>query len=63
MVSMEILNDAELLYNLKIRYLQDEIYTYVGPTLLVINPYKLIPNLNTKEMRRKYYEEIIESKP
>ena len=44
MVNMECLNDAELLENVKIRYLKDLIHTYVGPTLLVINPYKMIKN-------------------
>lgn len=40
MVSMDCLNEPELLHNLKIRYLRDEIFTYIGPTLLILNPYK-----------------------
>jgi myosin heavy subunit len=39
MVSMEIINDAELLFNLAARYRNNLIFTYVGPTLLVINPF------------------------
>lgn len=42
---MDYLNDAEVLYNLKKRFYQNEIQTYVGPTLLIINPYKKIENL------------------
>lgn len=40
MVDMNILNDAELLNNVHLRYAQDNIFTYVGPTLLVVNPFK-----------------------
>jgi myosin heavy subunit len=39
MVNMEILNDAELLGNLKRRFGVDLFMTYVGPTLLVVNPF------------------------
>lgn len=42
MVSMNVLNDAEILQNIKRRFSQDEIFTYIGPTLVVMNPYKLI---------------------
>lgn len=42
MVNMEILNDAELLNNLIYRFGKDFIFTYVGPTLLVLNPFKAI---------------------
>jgi myosin heavy subunit len=39
MVNMEVLNDAELLENVRKRFNHNLIYTYVGPTLLVINPF------------------------
>ncbi len=39
MVNMEIINDAELLVNIAIRYKKNIIFTYVGPTLLVVNPF------------------------
>ena len=42
MVNMDILNEAEVINNLKLRYKHDLIFTYIGPTLLVINPYKPI---------------------
>lgn len=45
MVDMEIINDAELLVNLSKRYTKNLIFTYVGPTLLVVNPFKAIPEL------------------
>ena len=42
LVNLDNLNDAELLENLRIRFLKDITQTYVGPTLLVVNPYKKI---------------------
>jgi myosin heavy subunit len=55
MVDMENLNEAELLYNIRVRYEQNKIFTYVGPTLLAINPYMLIPEL-FKEDVLKYFQ-------
>ncbi|KAL4487054.1 hypothetical protein ABPG72_001506 [Tetrahymena utriculariae] len=45
MVKMSVLNEAELIANLKIRYIQDNIFTYIGPTLIVLNPYKNLSEL------------------
>lgn len=42
MVDIENLSEAELLYNLRLRFKLDMIYTYVGPTLIVMNPYKMV---------------------
>jgi len=42
MVEIDELNNATLLYNLFKRYEKDEIYTYVGPILLAMNPFKMI---------------------
>lgn len=52
MVNMEVLNDAELLYNLQAKYEKDDIYTYIGPTLLVMNPYREIKELVGEGIRR-----------
>lgn len=40
MVEIDELNHATLLHNLFKRYCKDEIYTYVGPVLLAMNPFK-----------------------
>lgn len=40
MVKMNCLNEAEILDNIKRRYEKDTIFTYIGPTLIVVNPYK-----------------------
>lgn len=37
---MPILNEAEILNNLKMRYQMDCIYSYAGSTLISINPFK-----------------------
>ena len=51
MVEIDELNSASLLYNLGNRYAKDEIYTYVGPILLMLNPFKLIPGSVGPELR------------
>ncbi|CAD8157004.1 unnamed protein product [Paramecium pentaurelia] len=59
MVNMEILNDAELLNNLIYRFGKDIIFTYVGPTLLVINPFKQIQGLMGADIRNQYIDDIV----
>ena len=45
MVEMENLSEAELLFNLRERYSNGRIFTYVGSSLIVINPSCAIPEL------------------
>ncbi|CAD8077781.1 unnamed protein product [Paramecium sonneborni] len=59
MVDMEIINDQELLVNLKKRYQLKKIFTYVGPTLLVINPFEACPHLINQETKNKYIQQAI----
>ena len=40
MVVMDVMNEAEILWNMKKRFLKDQIYSYIGNTLLFLNPYK-----------------------
>lgn len=47
MIHMNVLNEAEILNNLDQRYAADQIFTYIGPTLIVINPYKVVDRLFT----------------
>jgi len=44
MVRMGTMNEPELISNLSRRYNQDIIFTYIGPTLIVVNPYKSLPS-------------------
>ncbi len=50
MCEMEVLNEAELAENLKERYLVDDFYTYIGPTLIAINPYKFYDKINNDKI-------------
>jgi myosin V len=62
MVDIDELNHATLLQNLEARYNRDEIYTYVGPIILAVNPFM---NLNDKlytDPQMDMYKTIIKSK-
>ena len=62
MVDIDELNHATLLQNLEARYNRDEIYTYVGPIILAVNPFM---NLNDKlytDAQMDMYKTIIKSK-
>ena len=59
MVNIDCLNEAELLLNLRSRFLEnEEIFTYVGPTLLIINPYKLLPDVFSIQNLALYQKEV-----
>ena len=57
---MEILNDAELLLNIKKRFNNKNIFTYVGPTLLVVNPYYKIDELFELKIFQNFQSKISE---
>ena len=42
MVSLGDMNNAALLHNLRLRYWNDDIFTYIGPILIAVNPYKAL---------------------
>lgn len=46
------LDDANILENIRRRYLQDDPYTYTANVLLAVNPYKHIPGLYGPEKIR-----------
>ena len=56
MIDIDELNHATLLFNLRNRYFKDLIFTYVGPTLLVVNPFKRMGDLYTDESIDEYYK-------
>ena len=62
MVDMENLSEAGLLHNLRHRYEKsDQVYTFVGPTLLVLNPYTNIPGVICPE-KEKLFQDAVNSK-
>lgn len=58
MINMDIINDPELLVNIEIRYKHNLIFTYVGPTLLVTNPFKAVPHLVNTDIKFHYIGKI-----
>ena len=58
MVNLQCLNDAELLLNLQVRFNKKKIFTYVGPTLLVVNPYQKIDGILADELLLEYQKQI-----
>ena len=63
MVEIDELNSASLLYNLMNRYAKDEMYTYVGPILLMLNPFKMIPGSVGPELKEQYRDFINTDQP
>ena len=43
MVKLGDLHEAALLHNIRMRFFNDDIFTYIGPILCAANPYKMIP--------------------
>mmetsp|Transcript_6532 Transcript_6532/g.4658 ORF Transcript_6532/g.4658 Transcript_6532/m.4658 type:complete len:141 (+) Transcript_6532:167-589(+) len=54
MVEIDELNPATLLFNMASRYKIYEINVYVGPILLVMNPFKFVPHLGKDAVLHKY---------
>ncbi|CAB1319127.1 unnamed protein product [Coregonus sp. 'balchen'] len=53
MTQMDELNETTVLMNLKKRYDQDLVYTYIGSILVSVNPYKLF-NIYGTDMVLQY---------
>eukprot|EP01125_Pyxidicula_operculata_P006863 TRINITY_DN2356_c0_g1_i3.p1 TRINITY_DN2356_c0_g1~~TRINITY_DN2356_c0_g1_i3.p1 ORF type:complete len:1556 (-),score=486.31 TRINITY_DN2356_c0_g1_i3:1298-5965(-) len=43
MIALSDLHEATLLYNLRERYKEEKIYTYIGPMIVSVNPFKHLP--------------------
>lgn len=61
MVEIDELNKASLTYNLANRYKKNQIYTYVGPILLALNPFGPVAGISGPAVM-KLYSEIITAK-
>ena len=59
MTALDILHEGAIQENILVRYYSDKIYTYVGPTLISVNPYKLLP-IYTKELISEYQNQSID---
>ncbi|XP_050539166.1 unconventional myosin-XV isoform X10 [Daktulosphaira vitifoliae] len=58
MIQLNDLNEASLLWNLKIRYDKELIYTYTGSILVAVNPYKMY-DMYGLDMVKKYEGQIL----
>ena len=43
LIKLNSLNEQAILHNLRIRFKEDQIYTYVSTILISVNPFKLLP--------------------
>jgi myosin heavy subunit len=48
-------SDKSLLSTLRVRYRRDEVYTFVGPILLSINPYHWVEGAYGEETMQRYH--------
>ncbi|XP_049851037.1 unconventional myosin-XV isoform X4 [Schistocerca gregaria] len=62
MIQLSDLNEASLLWNLKIRYDRELIYTYTGSILVAVNPYKMF-DIYGLDMVKKYEGQILGTLP
>lgn len=63
MARLTYLNEPSVYYNLDCRYREDLIYTYSGLFLVVVNPYKKIPNLYTQQTIDAYKGKVRDDMP
>lgn len=56
LLKLNELHESTLLYNIRRRYAEDKIYTYVGPIVVALNPFKKLP-LYSDEIIRQYHEQ------
>jgi myosin heavy subunit len=63
MAATKDINEVDLLYNLKNRLNQDKTFTNVGPTLIIVNPFKEIKNVYGSEKIEYYAEKHKQENP
>lgn len=54
MTTLAYLNEPSVLWNLKVRYQTDDIYTYTGSILIAVNPFAPMPHLYGLHMMEQY---------
>lgn len=57
------LNEANLLNNLRIRYMKNKIYTYTANILIALNPYYDVPDLYSAQSRKSYQGKSLGTMP
>ena len=54
LINLPFLHEPAILYCLELRYYRSQIYTYTGPILIAVNPFKRV-DLYTDQLLAKYY--------
>eukprot|EP00466_Bigelowiella_natans_P017084 jgi/Bigna1/84676/fgenesh1_pg.205_\ len=54
LVMLDRISEENIIKCLNNRYQQDEIYTYIGPVLIAVNPFKMIRGAYTEGKIREY---------
>ncbi|XP_037094410.1 unconventional myosin-XV-like isoform X2 [Pollicipes pollicipes] len=62
MIAIGDLNEASILWNLKLRYDKEMIYTYTGSILVSVNPYRMF-DIYGLDMVKRYEDQILGSLP
>ena len=64
LADIPILNDAELLKHLEVRFQENHlIHCYCGPTLIVVNPYSYVEHESNEEKRHMVMTELLNNTP
>lgn len=56
LVDLPILNDSELHDKIRDRFAQLNIFTYIGPSLLIVNPFKYLKEQYTEDLKKAFYD-------
>lgn len=56
LVDLPVLNDAELHDKIRDRFAQFNIFTYIGPSLLIINPFKYLKDQYKEDLKKAFYD-------
>jgi len=64
MVNLGELSEASMLHNVRMRYHDNKIYTYIGTVLIAVNPYREIKNFYDVNIMRSYVNaELTDNQP
>uniref|UniRef100_A0A3Q4HVB6 Myosin motor domain-containing protein n=1 Tax=Neolamprologus brichardi TaxID=32507 RepID=A0A3Q4HVB6_NEOBR len=61
MVLLSKITEDAIVDNLKKRYMDDYIFTYIGPVLISVNPFKQMPYFTDREI--ELYQGLVPRKP
>ena len=61
MIDLDVLHEGAIQENIRTRYFRDDIYTLVGPILISVNPYRMIPNLYTDATKALYLKSKVDA--